>query len=170
MRAVLMSFAFLALTNSTAIGATACACFPFFNSSGWKIADAQKARKTARHVVRAEMREVARSGGYSGSCRGTAAVTRVERGRKYALGEVVVIDVPCDPPGVVQPLERPGRPWIAMAAMDRGREARLYLSRGGKVQDFEPLGTATEGEDGGLTGGGTGRAGRARLVGGGGRR
>jgi hypothetical protein len=147
MRAVLMSLAFLTLTNSTALGATACACFPFFNSSGWKIADAEQARSTARHVIRAEMRQFERTGGYSGSCRGTAVVTQVERGRKkYAAGQIVALDVPCDPPDVPQPLERPGRPWVPMAAMDAGREARIYLGKGGKLHDFEPLGGAREGD------------------------
>ena len=140
MRAVLLSLAFLTLTNSTALGATACACFPFFNPSGWKIADGEKARSTARHVVRAQMRQFERSGGYSGSCRGTAIVATVERGRKYAPGQIVALDVPCDPPSALRPLERPGRPWIVMAALDPGREARLYLGKGGKLHDFEPLG------------------------------
>lgn len=146
MRAVLMSLAFLTLTNSTALGATACACFPFFNPTGWKIADAEKARGTAKHVVLAEMQQFERSGGYSGSCRGTAIVTKVERGRKkYAPGQAVALNVPCDPPGALTPLERPGRPWIPMAALDAGREARIYLSDSGKLHDFEPLGGAREG-------------------------
>ena len=139
MRAVLTGLAFLTLTNSTALGATACACFPFFNPTGWKIADAEKARRTAKHIVLAEMRQFDRSGGYSGSCRGTAVVTKVERGRKYAPGQSIGLDVPCDPPGARTPLERLGRPWIHMEAMDAGREARLYLGKGGKLHDFEPL-------------------------------
>jgi hypothetical protein len=140
MRRSLFLLAFCGLSSSTALGASACACFPFVRT-GWDIQDQAKARAGAAHVVvvRVEALRTPPAPVTIGDCEASATVTEVERGRRYTAGDRVRIEVPCiERASPDQPLSR-GRPWVEWADLQPGQEARLFLGRRGKARDFQGL-------------------------------
>jgi hypothetical protein len=138
MRRSVFLLALLGLSNSTAMGASACACFPFV-SFGWDIQDHDKARARAPHVVVARMEALQKPPSSSGDCRAGAAVAAVEKGGRYEAGERLSFEVPCvERPDVPRPPSW-GRAWVPWAALEDGQQARLFLGRSGKVRDFEAL-------------------------------
>ena len=140
MRKALLLSVFLGLSSSTALGASACACFPFVRI-GWDIQDQEKARAAAANVVVARIDSLTTPPAPTtiGDCRASAVVAQVERGRRYSVGDRLRFEVPCvERPWPDQPVSR-GRAWVPWPELQPGRDARLYLGRGGKARDLEAL-------------------------------
>ena len=129
---------FAALSNSSAFGASACACFPFFQYSGWREPNAAKAQARARHVVVGTIAEIGFAGPRAGPCSGLATLTRIDRGVRYRAGETLRFTAPCAADPAFSRPPPPGRHWLPRAAMAVGSEATFYLSGSGAVMDLIP--------------------------------
>jgi hypothetical protein len=140
MRKAVLLVAFLTLSNSTALGASACACFPFVRV-GWDIQNQEKARGGAANVVvaRLETLRTPEAPVTIGDCQASAIVSQVERGRRFSAGDRVHIEVPCVERAWPDPPPSRGRAWVPWADLQPGREARLFLGRSGKARDLQSL-------------------------------
>ena len=129
---------FAALSSSSAFGASACACFPFFQYSGWKEQDAAKAQARARHVVIGTIAQIGFPGRGAGPCSGLATLTRIDRGERYKPGESLRFTAPCAGDPAHSRPSSPGRDWLPRTAVAVGSEATFYLSGSGAVLDLVP--------------------------------
>lgn len=104
-------------------------------SDAFAVEDPQQARRAARRVLLVAVDHVGIPRGTTGNCLVQGRLVREERGSGLRPGALVEAGIPCTAhPGLAGKGRR-----IGMGAMRAGRFARLYLSDGHGLSDFEAV-------------------------------
>jgi hypothetical protein len=101
--------------------------------TGWKAGNVEADRARAGQVLLVSVARAVEKSGKPDTCRIEATAIASERGKPVEPGSPLDVLVPCGAASA------PGQRSVPMTALDAKRLARLYLSRGGKALDYEPL-------------------------------
>ncbi|HYE44250.1 MAG TPA: hypothetical protein VEA44_00605 [Caulobacter sp.] len=95
----------------------------------------EEARRNAPHVVVIQVRKMVAPAGSLGQCRMHGAVTAVERGARYRLGQAIVVAVPCVAPGAHPPSS--GVLYQEQQVLKRSRTGRAFLLESGELALYQ---------------------------------